>query len=194
MSTAKPPQSHHERRNLMFTSFTVRSFRSKFSGTSGRARSIFAIAALSAFLAIPAVAYAAKATTTRTDLAGTAGYCQNYDTTAPTAPAVGNAQIETFPSATEGFHSVRVNIRARAGQVQAGTYPVWLVNVYRDDAGNVIGCAASPLANPLTVKSGRPVDFRGSVDRYSGQYELQVYVGQIWGPGYGTSPATVDVP
>jgi hypothetical protein len=178
----------------MFASFTVRRFRSKFLGTSGRTRSIFAIAIVSAFLVIPAVAYAAKATTTRADLAGPAGYCQNYDATAPTAPAVGKAQIETSPAATQGFHSVRVNIRARANQVQAGSYQVWLVNLYRDDAGQVIGCAASPLANPLTVKSGHPIDFRGSADRYSGRYELQVYVGPIWGPGYGTSPVTVDVP
>jgi hypothetical protein len=58
----------------------------------------------------------------------------------------------------------------------------------------VVGCAASPLANSLTVESGSPIEFRGSVDRYTGEYELQVYVGPLCGPGYGSSPAVVDVP
>ena len=176
----------------MFASFNVRRFRSGFWLPRGKARSVFAVALVSAFLAIPAVAYAAKGTTTRVDLAGPAGFCQYYDAAA--AAAVGKVQIATSPAASPGFHSVRVGIKLRAGQVSAGSYQVWLVNLYRDDAGQVIGCAASPFANPMTVKSGSPIDFRGSVDRYSGEYELQVYVGPIWGPGYGTSPAIVDVP
>ncbi len=176
----------------MFASFGVRRFWSVSWPLRGRARSVFAIALVSAFMAIPALAYAANGTTTRANLAGPSGYCQHYD--AAPAATVGKVQIVTSPAESQGFHSVRVNIKLSAGQVPAGSYPVWLVNLYRDDAGQVIGCAASPLANPITVKNGRPIGFHGSVDRYSGEYELQVYVGQIWGPGYGTSPALVDVP
>jgi hypothetical protein len=176
----------------MLASSKVQSFRSKVWPTSGKARSILAIAAVSAFLVIPAVAYAAKVTTTRADLAGVGGYCQYYGATP--APAVGKVQIATSPATSPGFHSVRVDVKIRAGQLQDGSYPVWLVNLYRDDAGQVIGCAASRFADPVTVTSGSPIKFRGSVDRYSGQYELQVYVGPIWGPGYGSSPATIDVP
>ena len=176
----------------MLASFNVRRPRSGFWRPPTKARSVFAIALVSAFFAIPAIAYAAKGTTTRVDLAGPAGYCQYYDAAA--APAVGKVQIATSSAASPGFHSVRVDIKMHADQVLAGSYQVWLVDLYRDDAGQVIGCAASPLANPITVKNGRPIGFHGSVDRYSGEYELQVYVGQIWGPGYGTSPALVDVP
>lgn len=176
----------------MFASLNVRRFRSRVEQPGGRARTIFAIALVSAFLAIPAVAHATKGQTTRAELAG-AGYCQYYDSTAAAAP-VGKVQIATSSAWAPGFHSVRVDIKVRAGQLPAGSYQVWLVNLYRDEAGQVIGCAASPFANPMTVEAGSSVNFRGSVDRYSGEYELQVYVGPIWGPGYGTSPLIVDVP
>lgn len=176
----------------MFASFKVRSFRSRSWRRPSRARGLLVIALASAFLVIPAVAYAAKVTTTRADLAGVGGYCQYNGATH--APAVGKVQIATSPATSPGFHSVRVDVKVRAGQLQDGSYPVWLVNLYRDDAGQVIGCAASRFADPVTVTRGSPINFRGSVDRYSGQYELQVYVGPIWGPGYGSSPATIDVP
>lgn len=155
-------------------------------------RKIIVITLVSAFLAVPAIAYAAKNPAAHSDLAGPAGYCWNYPTSA--GDAVGKVQIATSPATTPGFHPVRVDIKIRAGQIPAGSYDVWLVNVYRNDAGEIIGCAASQLPNPLTARSGRPTDFRGSVDRYTGEYELQVYVGPIWGPGYGSLPAIVDVP
>jgi hypothetical protein len=176
----------------MFATSNVRHFRSGFRRPLGGVRSAFAIVLVSAFLVIPALAYAAKGTTIRAELAGPAGYCQYYDGAA--AATVGKVQIATSPAATPGFHAVRVDIKMRPGQLPAGSYQVWLVNLYRDDAGQVIGCVASPFAKPMTVKSGGPIDFRGSIDRYSGEYELQVYVGPIWGPGYGTSPVIVDVP
>ena len=163
----------------MFASFTAR-------------RSALAIAIVAASLAIPALAYAATfPATTRAHLAGSAGYCQRYDTSTATSP-VGNVQIRTSPATSPGFHAVSVGIRVRAGQIPAGTYQVWLVNLYRDDTGQVIGCAASPLSSPMTVKNGS-VNFHAFADRYSGQYELTVYVGPIWGPGYGSSPSLVDV-
>jgi hypothetical protein len=159
-----------------------------------RLRSAFAVVLVSAFLVVPAIAYAAKGPTIRADLAGPAGYCQYYDGAAAPAAPVGRVQITSSPAASPGFHPVRVDIKLRANQVPAGSYQVWLVNLYRDDAGQVMGCAATPFANPLTVKSGRSIDFRGAIDRYSGEYEVQVYVGPIWGPGYGTPPVTVVVP
>src|SRR3954453_12118338 len=123
----------------MFASFTAR-------------RSAFAIAIVLASLAIPALAYAATSpATTRAALAGSAGYCQSYDTTAPSKASVGNVQITTSSATSPGFHPVRVGIKVRAGQVPAGTYKVWLVNLYRDDTGQVIGCAASPLSSEMTV-------------------------------------------
>jgi hypothetical protein len=158
----------------------------------GRARTVFAITVVAAFLSVPALAYAARGTTTRADLAGPAGYCWNYDGAA--GAAIGKVQIATSPASSSGFHPVRVDIKMHADRIPAGSYQVWLVNLYRDEAGQVIGCAASPFANPLTVESGSSIDFRGSLDRYTGEYDLQVYVGPIWGPGYGTSPLTVDVP
>lgn len=154
-------------------------------------RKIFVIALVSAFLAVPAIAYAARTPAAHADLAGASGYCSNAT---GAGAAVGKVQIATSPQASPGFHPVRVDIKIRAGQIPAGSYDVWLVNLYRNDAGEVIGCAASPLANPLTARSGHPTDFRGSVDRYSGEYELQVYVGSLWGPGYGSAPAILDVP
>ena len=175
----------------MLASFNVRRFWCGSSRKPRRARSVFAIAIVSAFFLVPAVAYAGKGTTTRADLIGSTGYCQYFDGAA--APAVGKVQIATSPAASAGLHSVRVNIKLRAGQISAGSYQVWLLNIYRDEAGQVSGCAASPLGGLLTVGRGG-VEFNGSVDRYSGQYELQVYVGPIWGPGYGTAPALVDVP
>ena len=111
----------------------------------------------------------------------------------PSTAPVGNVQITTSPATSPGFHAVRVGIKIRGGQVPAGTYKVWLVNLYRDDTGQVIGCAASPLSSEMTVKNGG-VNFHAFADRYSGQYELKVYVGPIWGPGYGSSPSMVDVP
>jgi hypothetical protein len=159
-------------------------------------RSTIAAALVAAFLAIPAVAYAARGTTTRADLTG-AGYCDHYD--AGAVAAVGKVQITTTSPATEGFHPVTVDVKIRGGQLPVGSYQVWLVNLYRDDAGTVVGCSASPVADGLTVKASG-ADFHGSVDRYTGQYELQVYVGSIpgtgsgpAGSGAGTSPVVVDV-
>ena len=154
-------------------------------------RSTFAIAVVTAFLAIPAIAYATTASTTRADLKG-AGYCLHYDGGA--GAAVGKAQITTTSAASEGFHPVKVDIKIRGGQLSPGSYDVWLVSLYRDDAGTVVGCAASPVGTGLTVKGGGGVDFHGSADRYTGEYELQVYVGPVSGQGFATSPAVVDVP
>jgi len=176
----------------MLWSSNVRRFRSGSRRPSGRARSVVAVALVSAFFLIPAVAYAAKGTTTRAELGGATGYCQYSNAAA--APTVGKVQITTFHAESPGIHSVRVDIKLRAGQIPAGSYQVWLVTLYRDEAGQVSGCAASPLADLMTVKNGGPIDFRGTADRYSGEYELQVYVGPIWGPGYATAPALVDVP
>jgi len=154
-------------------------------------RSTLAIAVVTAFLAIPAIAYAATANTTRADLKG-AGYCRQDAGGAGTA--VGKVQITTTSATSEGFHPVKVDIKLRGGQLSPGSYDVWLVSLYRDDAGTVVGCSASPVNNGLTVKGGGGVDFHGTADRYTGEYELQVYVGPISGQGYGTTPAVVDVP
>ena len=51
---------------------------------------------------------------------------------------------------------MKLDIKVGAGKLAAGSYDVWLVNLYRDDTGQVIGCSASQ-AGALTVKSG-PVD------------------------------------
>jgi len=157
---------------------------------AGKRRTL-AIAVVTAFLAIPAIAYAATAATTRVDLKG-AGYCSHYADGAGTA--VGKVQITTSPATSDGFHPVNVDIKIRGRQLSPGSYDVWLVDLYRDDAGTVVGCAASPVSTGLTVKGGAGVDFHGSVDRYTGQHEVQVYVGSISGDGYGTSPVLVDVP
>jgi hypothetical protein len=154
-------------------------------------RTVVVIALVSVFLAIPAVASAAKGTTIRADLAGPTGYCWNYD--GATAPAVGKVQITTTAAASPGLHPVRVNVKIRPGRLPGGSYQIWLVQLYRDATGQVVGCAASPLGDPLAVATGGGIDFHGSVDRYTGAYELQVYVGPIWGPGYGTAPTIVDV-
>src|SRR5580765_1002517 len=165
----------------MFASFTVR-------------RSVVATAIASAFLAIPTLAFAAaSSTTTRADLAGSEGFCEFYDSNTLTSPTVGNVQIATSQASSPGFHAVNIAINIRPGQVPAGAYDIWLVNLYRDDAGQVTGCAASPLPNQMTVKGGR-VSFRGSAERYTGEYELQVYIGPLSGPGYGSAPSTVYVP
>jgi hypothetical protein len=153
-------------------------------------RTVFAAVLVSALVAIPAIASAATATSIRENLAGGAGYCQPFAGT-PT-PSLGKAQIQTTSATEPGFHPVKLDIKVAAGKLAPGAYDVWLVNLYRDDAGQVIGCSASQ-AGALTVKGG-PSTFRGSVSRYTGSYEVQVYVGPIWGPGYATPPATVDVP
>ena len=115
-------------------------------------RSTLAIAVVTAFLVIPAIAYAATAGTTRADLKG-AGYCLGYGGGAGTA--VGKVQITTASAASEGFHPVKVDVKIRGGQLSPGSYEVWLVNLYRDDAGTVVGCAASPVSTGLTVKGRR---------------------------------------
>jgi hypothetical protein len=151
-----------------------------------------AVAFVSALLLVPAIAIAAKGPPPPADLSGPAGYCQDYDAAA--GRAVGTARITTSPTGSPGFHPVWVDLRIRGGKLPAGSYQVWLVDVYRDDSGSVVGCAASPFTDPLVVSNRGPTDFHGSVDRYSGEHELQVYVGPILGPGYGTAPALVDVP
>ncbi len=162
-----------------------------FANLKAGKRSTFAIAVVTAFLAIPAIAYAARGTTTRADLKD-AGYCSHYADGAGTA--VGKVQITTSPATSDGFHPVKVDVKIRGGQMAPGSYDVWLVSLYRDDAGTVVGCAATPFDTDVTIKGGAGVDFHGSVVRYTGEYELQVYVGAISGDGYGTTPAVVDVP
>jgi hypothetical protein len=158
-----------------------------------RPRNILALAAVAALLAIPAIASAAGGgSTTRADLSNVGGYCQSYQPAG--AGAIGKVQIAAPAATSPGFHQVEVDIKIRGGKIPAGTYQVYLVNLYRDATGQIMGCAASPFPNALTVKGGGPANFRGSVDRYTGQYELQLYIGPIWGPGYGTSPQIVDVP
>jgi hypothetical protein len=154
-----------------------------------RRRTVFAILA-TALVAIPAIASAATGTSIRENLAGGAGYCQPFGSTP--SPSLGKAQIATTTATDPGFHPVTLDVKVGAGKLAAGSYDVWLVNLYRDDAGQVIGCSASQ-AGALIVKSG-PSTFRGSVSRYTGSYEVQVYVGPIWAPGYATAPVTVDVP
>jgi hypothetical protein len=154
-------------------------------------RRVLLVALASTLLALAAFAGSANAATTRGDLGGQTGFCP-YGTAALGA-AVGKGQITTTTATSPGFHSVRVDVKLRAHQVPAGTYQVSLVNLYRDDAGEVSGCSATSLASPLTVGNGG-VDFHGSVTRYTGSYELQVYVGPIFGLGYATAPALVDVP
>ena len=82
-------------------------------------------------------------TTTRADLKG-AGYCRQYDGGA--GSAVGKVQITTTAATSEGFHPVKVDVKIRGGQLPPGSYDVWLVSLYRDDAGTVVGCAASPVS------------------------------------------------
>jgi hypothetical protein len=153
-----------------------------------RRRTVVALALSIALLAVPALASAASTSST---LASQNGFCSYGGPTA--GAAVGKAQITTSTATSEGFHSVRVDLRIKAHQVPVGEYQVWLVNLYRDDAGAVAGCSASPLASALNVKAGG-ADFHGSALRYTGAYELQVYVGPIFGPGWATAPALVDVP
>ncbi|MFL6005785.1 MAG: hypothetical protein ACJ744_06025 [Gaiellaceae bacterium] len=153
-------------------------------------RTVFAAALVTALVGIPAIASAATGASTRENLAGPAGYCQPF-ASAP-APSLGKAQIATTTATDPGFHPVTLDVRVGGGKLAAGSYGVWLVNLYRDDAGQIIGCSASQ-AGALTVKNG-PSTFHGSVDRYTGRYEVQVYVGSIGGPGYATAPVTVDVP
>jgi hypothetical protein len=155
-----------------------------------RRRTVFAAVLATALVAIPAIASAATGTSIRENLAGGAGYCQPFGSTP--SPSLGKAQIATTTATDPGFHPVTLDVKVGAGKLAAGSYDVWLVNLYRDDAGQVIGCSASQ-AGALIVKSG-PSTFRGSVSRYTGSYEVQVYVGPIWGPGYATAPVTVDVP
>jgi len=157
-----------------------------------RRSTVFAAALVTVLVAIPTIASAATGTgrSTHANLAGAASYCQPF-ASAP-APSLGRAQIATTAATDPGFHAVHLDIKVGGGKLGAGSYDVWLVNLYRDDAGEVIGCSATQ-AGELTVKNG-PATFRGAVDRYTGSYEVQVYVGPIWGPGYATPPVTVDVP
>jgi hypothetical protein len=144
-------------------------------------------------LVVPTAALAAKVDpNVHKSLVGPTGYCQNYDLSAGTA--VGKVQITTSTAVSPGFHPVSVDIRLGDRSIPSGIYQVWLVDLNRDGSGHVIGCAASPFDNVLTVETGRQTRFSGSVDLYTARYELQVFVGPIWGPGYATSPAKVDVP
>jgi hypothetical protein len=142
--------------------------------------------------AIPAIAIAGTGSSTRANLAGQSGYCRGF--AEPGSPALGKVQLYTGSAATAGFHDVRVDIKLNPGKLSAGTYDVYLVNLYRDGTGQVVGCSASPLSSAMTVEGNGQTDFHATATRYTGEYELQVYVGPIGGPGYATAPATVDVP
>ena len=76
---------------------------------------------------------------------------------------------------------MKLDVKVGAGKLAAGSYDVWLVNLYRDDTGQVIGCSASQ-AGALTVKSGQST-FRGSVSRYTGSYEVAGLRRADLGPG-----------
>lgn len=165
-----------------------------FSSVKPRRSHVFAVTLAAAALAVPAFASAAKAPATVTDLSNAAGYCPTGGTNAPTGATVGKVSLTAPSATTEGFHPVAIDVKVKAGKLAAGSYDVYLVNLYRDDTGQVIGCSASTFGPKLTVKSGHPSEFKGSADRYTGQYELEVYVGQILGAGYSSAPATVDVP
>lgn len=155
-----------------------------------RIRSVVASVAVLALFAIPAIAVAGTGSSARTTLQG-AGYCQ--DSSLSASRSVGKVQLSTTTAASPGFHDVNVDIKVAPRTLAAGTYDVYLVNLYRDDSGQIVGCSASPLSSAMTVKSNRWVDFHGTASRYTGRYELEVYVGPIWGPGYASAPATIDV-
>ena len=105
-----------------------------FSSVKPRRSHVFAATVAAAALAVPAFAAAAKAPATTTNLSGTAGYCQTGGTGAPTGPALGSATL-TAPAATSaGVHQVSVGVKARANKLAPGTYDVYLVNIFRDDA------------------------------------------------------------
>jgi hypothetical protein len=173
----------------MFTTFTFRRLRL----TTPRLRTVFTVAFASALLAVPAIASAAKAPALRVDLGGPATYCPSGGPSAPTS-SVGNAQLTTDTATSPGFHPVNVDVKVRGGKLAAGSYQVWLVELYRDDTGAVMGCSAAPFSGSLVVKGGAPAEFRGSVDRYTGQHELQIFVGSLEGAGYGSAASLVDVP
>lgn len=165
-----------------------------FSSVKFRRSHVFAVALAAAALAVPAFAAAAKAPVTVTDLAGSAGLCQTGGTNTPTGPTVGKVSLAAPSASSEGFHPVAVDVKVKANKLAAGSYDVYLVNLYRDaDTGDVIGCSASELAQQLTVKSGRGAEVKGSADRYTGQYEFQVYVASS-SADYSSAPANVDVP
>jgi len=153
-------------------------------------RTVFAAVLVTALVAIPAIASAATGAAIHANLGGGSGYCQPFAATP--VPSLGKAQIATTSATDPGFHAVKLDVKVGAGKLAAGSYPVWLVNLERDDTGEVIGCSASQ-AGALNVKNGQST-FRGSVSRYTGSYEVQVYVGAVWGLGYATAPVTVDVP
>ena len=121
-------------------------------------RTVFAAVLVTALVAIPAIASAATGTSIHANLAGGARYCQPFAATP--SPSLGKAQIATTTATDPGFHPVKLDVKVGAGKLAAGSYDVWLVNLYRDDTGQVIGCSASQ-AGALTVKSG-PSTFRGS--------------------------------
>ena len=155
-------------------------------------RGVAAVALGLALFAIPAIAIAGNGSSAHANLAGPGGYCQNANP--PASPSIGRVQLSAATATSPGFHSVNVNIRVASGKLAAGTYDVYLVNLYRDATGQITGCSASAVSNRLTVKNNGTADFHGTATRYTGEYELQVYVGPIWGPGYASAPATVDVP
>jgi hypothetical protein len=157
-----------------------------------RIRGVAATTLALALFAIPAMAIAGNGSSARASLAGPGAYCQDFNGLA--AASVGKIQLSTTPAASEGFHAVHVDIKVGPGTLQSGSYDVYLVNLYRDDSGEIVGCSASQLSSAMTVRSNRWTDFRGTATRYTGEYELQVYVGPIWGSGYASAPATVDVP
>jgi len=156
-----------------------------------RIRGAAATTAALALFAIPAIAIAGNGSSTRATLAGPGGYCQGSSLSG--SSAVGKVQLSTTTATTPGFHDVQVDIKVSPGTLQAGTYDVYLVNLYRDDSGAIVGCSASPLSSAMTVKSNRWVDFHGTATRYTGEYEFQVFVGAIGGAGYASAPATLDV-
>ena len=149
-----------------------------------RIRGVAATTVALALFAIPALAVAGTGSTARTILAGSGGYCQSFDE--PSAPSIGKVQLSTTTATSPGFHAVDVDIKVSPGKLAAGTYDVYLVNLYRDDTGQVTGCSASPLSTAMTVKNRHWTDFSGTATRYTGQYELEVYVGPISGPGYAS--------
>ena len=89
---------------------------------------------------------------------------------------------------------VSVKIKVRANKLPAGSYEVYVVDRYRDETGQVIGCSATPLGQALQVNAGSQTDYQGSLDRFRGHYDVQVCIGQLSGAGILSAPAAIDVP
>jgi hypothetical protein len=119
---------------------------------------------MSAQAATKVITVAPSGTTTVYEpvLGGRDHYCALQDS--------GEAVPNTADSGS--FHSIAVSFRQLKVR-QDGQYTVWLVELHKDENGNIGGCSANDVGSTVATK-GKTGTFTGATTRFTGSYPVRI--------------------